>query len=76
MYLRSKLTSEICQKLGSLDKKTKQNRLKAPGLPLFSQKTAVFIEKNDKRLSVLNYKSKRTYKFYVLQLKVLSEKCQ
>ena len=28
MHLRSKLTSVMCQKVGSLDGKTKQNRLK------------------------------------------------
>ena len=45
MSFRSKLTSDVCQKVGSLDEKTKQNRLKAPTLQTFSQKTAVFIEK-------------------------------
>ena len=45
MHLHSKLTSEICQKVGSLDEKTEQNRLKVPTLPLFLQKTATFIEK-------------------------------
>ena len=45
MPLPSKLTSELCQKLGSLDEKTKQNRLNSPTLPSFSQKTAVFIAK-------------------------------
>ena len=35
MHLLSKLTSEIYQKLGSFDEKTKQNRLKVPILPSF-----------------------------------------
>ena len=38
MSLRSKLTSEIHQKLGRLGGKIKQNRLKAPTLVPFSQK--------------------------------------
>ena len=46
MHLRSKLTSEICQKLGSLGEKTNQNHLKVPTLPPFCfQKTIAFIEK-------------------------------
>ena len=36
IHLRSKLTSEICQKIGSLDGKTNPNRLKLLTLPLFS----------------------------------------
>ena len=38
MHLRLKLTLELCQKAGSVDGKTKQNHLKAPTLPSFSQK--------------------------------------
>ena len=38
-------SEEICQKIGSLDIKTKQNHLKKPILPHFSQRTAVFIKK-------------------------------
>ena len=38
MHLRPKLTSEICQKVGSLDGKTKQKHPKSPTLPTFSQK--------------------------------------
>ena len=41
---RSKLISEICQNVGNLDGKTKQNHLKAPTLSPFTQKSAVFIE--------------------------------
>ena len=43
--LRSKLTSETCQKVGSLHGKTEQNRLKASTLPPFSEITDAFIEK-------------------------------
>ena len=35
MHLQSKLTSEICQKVGSLDEKTEQKRLKVVTLPPF-----------------------------------------
>ena len=45
MHLRSKLTSELCQKMGGLDRKTEQNRLKVLTLPTFSQTVSVFIEK-------------------------------
>ena len=45
MHLSSKLTSEINPKAGSLDKKTQQKSLQVPTLPLFFQKTTVFIEK-------------------------------
>ena len=44
MHLLSKLTSEICSKVGNLDRKTEQNRLKLPTLPSLLQ-TTVFIEK-------------------------------
>ena len=41
MHLRSKLTSEMCQKIGSSDGKTRQNSLKKSTLlPPFPQKTA------------------------------------
>ena len=48
MHLRSKLTSEMCQKVGRLDGKTEQKRFKKFNLPLppfFFQKTITFIEK-------------------------------
>ena len=45
MHLRSKLTSEIYQKVGNLDEETEQNRLKVSTLPSFVQKTTVFTEK-------------------------------
>ena len=45
MYLRSKVTSEICQKIVGLDGKKEQNRLKAFTLPPYFQKSIVFIEK-------------------------------
>ena len=44
MHLWSKLTSEVYQKLGSLNETTKNNRLKFPTLPHFTQKTVVFNE--------------------------------
>ena len=48
MHLRSKLTSEMRQKVASLVEKTEQNSLKVPTLPsffFFFQKTAAFIAK-------------------------------
>ena len=47
MHLRSKLTSEICQKIGGLNGKTEQNRPEVPALPpfFFKKKPTVFIEK-------------------------------
>ena len=46
MHLRSKLTSEMCQKIGGLNGKTNQNLLQVPIFPLFLKKTnTVFIEK-------------------------------
>ena len=56
MHLRSKLTSEICSKIGGLDRKTEQNRLKMAPLPPFTkiqkQKT-VFLEKRKKLVDLL-----------------------
>ena len=45
MHLRSKLTSEMCQNIGSLDGKTEQNPLKMPTLPPFIKKITAFIGK-------------------------------
>ena len=46
MHSRSKLTSEISQKVLDLDDKTEQNRLKVSTLvPFFIQKNNVFTEK-------------------------------
>ena len=45
IHLRSKLSSEICSKVGSLDGKTEQKYLKELTLPPFLQKITVFIEK-------------------------------
>ena len=45
IHLRSKLTSEICPKAGSLRGKTGQNCLKVPTLLPFNQKPTAFIEK-------------------------------
>ena len=45
-HLQSKLTSEICPKVGGLGRKTDQNHLKVTTLPpFFFQKTTVFVEK-------------------------------
>ena len=43
------------QKIGSLDEKTEQNRLKVPTFPAFSQKTTAFIKKtkNTNRFSIV-----------------------
>ena len=40
-----KKTSEICPKIGGLDGKIEQRRLKAPTLPPYFQKTTLFVEK-------------------------------
>ena len=50
MHLRSKLTLEICPKIGDLDGKTEQNRLKVPTLPLFffKKKEPLYLLKNEK----------------------------
>ena len=45
MHLRSNLTSKIRPKIGDLDEKTEQNRLKETTLPPFFQKITVFVEK-------------------------------
>ena len=49
MQLRSKLTAEICPKIGGLDGKTKQNRKKISTLPPFflkkEKKNTAFVEK-------------------------------
>ena len=74
MRLRSKLTSEMCQKIGSLEGKAKQNRLKAPTLLPFSQKTAEFIEKNINSHRFLSIKLSVPTNFMLLRL--LSEICQ
>ena len=69
MHLRSKLTSKIFQKVGNLDGKAKQNRLKVPLCHLFLKKLLDLL-KNDKYLSIFFYrKSKCTYKFYVFTVK-------
>ena len=52
--LRSKLTLEICHKLGGLDGKTEQKRLKVPILPPFFQKTTAFIEKRKTLIDFLS----------------------
>ena len=59
MHWRSKRTSGICQKIGSLDGKTEQNRLKVPTLPSFfskkkKKKNTGFIEKRKKIIDFRN----------------------
>ena len=54
MHLRSKLTSEICQKVGNLDEKTEQICLKVHILPpFFFQKTTTFIKKQETLIDFL-----------------------
>ena len=48
MLLRSKLTSELCQEVVSLDEKTEQNRLKVATLPPFFFKKLLYLLKNKK----------------------------
>ena len=49
MHLRLKLTSEMYQKIGGLDGKTEQKRLKVPNFqPFFFQKI-LYLLKNEKR---------------------------
>ena len=71
MHLQSKLTSEICSKIGGLDGKTEKNRLKVLNLPtfFFFQKTTVFIEKRKTLMDFFYCKNKCTYKFYVFKIK-------
>ena len=45
LYLRSKLTLEICSEVGSSDGKTEQKRLNESTFSLFFKKTTVFIKK-------------------------------
>ena len=55
MHLQSKLTSEMCQNIGSLDGKTEQNHLKMPTLPPFIQKNHCIYwkTKNVNRFSIV-----------------------
>ena len=68
MHLLSNLTSEICQKGGGLDGKTKQNSLEVSTFHLFLRKP-LYLLKNDKRLSIFYCKNKCAYKFYVFTIK-------
>ena len=68
MHLRSKLTSELCQKVGSSDGKTKQNHLETPTLPPLSQKP-LYLLKKDERLYIFYCKIECTYKFYLFTIK-------
>ena len=69
MNLRSKLTSEICQKIRSTDEKTEQNRLKAHTLPPFSQENDCIYWKTIKAFRFFIIKNKCTYKFYAFTIK-------
>ena len=71
MYLRLKLTSEICQKVGSLgEKKTRTKQSQSAHLTtFFSKKKQLHLLKNKKLLSIFYCKDKCTYKFYVLTIK-------
>ena len=63
MHLRSNLTSGICQKVGTLDGKTEQNRFKVPFLqPFFF----FFFFKKPLYLS----KTKSTSRFYIVKISV------
>ena len=53
MHLGSKLTSEIHQKVGSLDEKIQQIHLKVHTLPPFFQKITAFIEKQETLIEFL-----------------------
>ena len=69
MHLRSKVTSEICQKVRSFDVKTKQIRLNSPTLPSFFSKKWVDLLKNGKRIPTFYCKNKCINKFYELTIK-------
>ena len=62
MHLRSKLTLEICHEVGSLEEKTKKNRLKEPTLPPF------FFSKN----RCIYWKAINANRFFVLKIKIPS----
>ena len=53
IHLRSKLTSEICQKARRLDGKMSQNRFKMCVFSFFSRKTTIFKEKRETVFSFL-----------------------
>ena len=74
MHFRSKLTSEICPKLRSLDEKTEQNRLKVPPLPLSKNHCIYLKTKNISRLSIV--KISLSTNFMCLRKKVPLEICQ
>ena len=71
MHLKSKQTSEIGQKLVSLNEKTEQNYLKVSTLPPFFFKKPLYLLKNNnkKKLSIFYCKNKYPYKFYVFIIK-------
>ena len=68
MNLRSKLTSEMCQKTGSLDVKAKQKPSEGTHFWHILLKKPLCLMKNDKHLLTFHRKSKCTYKFYVFTI--------
>ena len=64
MHLRSKLTSEMCQKIGVLDGKTEQNRLKVPTLALKRKK------QKQKQKYCIYWKTKSTKRFFIVKISV------
>ena len=76
MHLQSKLTSQMCQKIESLDGKTKHNRLKNPTLPFFFPQTSIFIERQQTFCRIFIVKVSVPTNFMCLRLEVPSEICQ
>ena len=70
LHLRSKLSLEMCPKIGGLNVKLEKNCLKVQLCQLFFfQKNVVFIEKYKTQLSILCSENKCTYKFYIFTIK-------
>ena len=67
------MSSEICQKIGSLDGKTEQSRLK---VPIFFQKSTEFIEKQKTVIDYLIEKISVPTNLMCWQWKVSSEMCK
>ena len=63
MDLRSKLTSDICQKVRSLDRKKRKKVSKHSLCHLFLKKL-LYLLKSDILLTIFYSKNKCTYKFY------------
>ena len=65
MRLRSKLTSEICQKVGGVNGKMTQNWLKTCTFSFFLGKPLP-LKKNEERYFIFYYKNRNTYQFLML----------